>query len=281
MTRKNIYTRAQIVARDIYGIIEGDAVAERLCADLYGFGRFDVVMDGAAEPSRFDAEEFEALLMRIAEGEPIQYIIGWTEFYGRRFAVRPGVLIPRPETEELVALIVRENDLSNPHIIDLGTGSGAIAVSLACEIEGSVVEALDLSPIAVAVASENALFHNAPMRVLEGDIFRWEPASESYDIVVSNPPYIPTSERQQMERNVTDYEPSEALFVPDSTPLVYYERIADCAMVGLRRGGKLYFEIHERLASETASMLRSKGFQDVEIHQDMNSKPRMVVCRKR
>jgi release factor glutamine methyltransferase len=107
-----------------------------------------------------------------------------------------------------------------------------------------------------------------------------EPEPESYDVVVSNPPYIPTSERTEMERNVTDYEPSEALFVPDESPLIYYQRIADCAKVALRKGGKLYFEIHERLAIETASMLHDKGFQDVEIHHDMNSKPRMVVCRK-
>lgn len=268
------------MAREVYGTPEGDAVAERLCADRYGFGRFEVAMDGTSELAGFDVEEFEHILTRIAEGEPIQYIIGWTEFYGRRFVVRPGVLIPRPETEELVALIVHENTTPNPHIIDLGTGSGAIAVSLACEIEGARVEALDLSPVAVAVAGENAVANHAEVEVLSGDIFRWEPAPESYDIVVSNPPYIPTSERTEMERNVTDYEPSEALFVPDDSPLIYYQRIADCAAVGLRKGGKLYFEIHERLATETAEMLRSKGFQEVEIHHDMNSKPRMVVCRK-
>ncbi len=268
------------MAREVYGTPEGDAVAERLCADCYGFGRFEVAMDGSIEPAHFDVEEFEHILTRIAAGEPIQYIIGWTEFFGRRFVVRPGVLIPRPETEELVALIVRENTTSNPHIIDLGTGSGAIAVSLACEIDGARVEALDLSSVAVAVAGENVVANHAKVEVLQGDIFRWEPEPESYDVVVSNPPYIPTSERTEMERNVTDYEPSEALFVPDESPLIYYQCIADCAKVALRKGGKLYFEIHERLATEMAEMLHSKGFQDVEIHYDMNSKPRMVVCRK-
>ena len=281
MTRKEIYDKAVAAAAGLYDEVERCAVAERLCADLYGFGRFDVVMNGEAEPANFYTEEFEEQLRRVAQGEPVQYIVGSTEFYGRTFAVRSGVLIPRPETEELVALIVRENRTPNPRIIDLGTGSGAIAVSLACEIEGARVEALDLSEVAVEVASANAQRNGADVRVQRGDIFLWEPQSECYDVVVSNPPYIPLCERVEMARNVTDYEPSEALFVPDERPLVYYERIADVALVALRNGGKLYFEIHERLADETAQMLREKGLCDVELHKDMNGKPRMMVCTKR
>ena len=252
-----------------------------MCADLYGFGRFDVVMNGDVEPDNFHAEQFEMQLQRVAQGEPVQYIVGSTEFFGRTFAVRSGVLSPRPETEELVALVVRENRTPTPRIIDLGTGSGAIAVSLACEIEGARVEALDLSEVAVEVASANAEQNGADVRVQRGDIFLWEPERESYDVIISNPPYIPLCERGEMARNVTDYEPSEALFVPDERPLVYYERIADVALVALRNGGKLYFEIHERLAEETAQMLREKGLCDVTLHKDMNGKPRMIVCTKR
>ena len=128
MTRKEIYDKAVAAAEGLYDEVECGAVAERLCADLYGFGRFDVVMNGDVEPDNFHAEQFEMQLQRVAQGEPVQYIVGSTEFYGRTFAVRSGVLIPRPETEELVALVVRENRTPTPRSIDLGTGSGAIAV---------------------------------------------------------------------------------------------------------------------------------------------------------
>lgn len=280
MTRKEIFDRVLQVAQGVYEGREAAAVAERFCVDVCGFGRFDVALDGARECGSITTAALEELLARIAKGEPVQYVVGTTEFYGRSFAVRSGVLIPRPETEELVALVVRENSLEAPHIIDLGTGSGAIAVSLAAEIEGARVEALDLSEVAVEVAKSNAARNGVEVEVLRGDIFLWEPASESYDVIISNPPYIPECERKDMERTVTDYEPSEALFVPDDSPLVYYERIADMALVGLREGGRLYFEIHESLATETARMLEQKGF-NVALHHDMNSKPRMIVCHKR
>ena len=281
MTRKEIYDKAVAAAATLYDRVECGAVAERLCADLYGFGRFDVVMNGEAVPEGFDEGRFEELLTRIAKGEPVQYVVGYTEFYGRRFAVREGVLVPRPETEELVALIVRENATPAPRIVDLCTGTGAIAVSLAGEIEGARVEALDLSPIAVEVAGENIKVNGVNVALESGDVFEWEPEAESYDIIVSNPPYIPESERADMDRNVVDFEPAMALFVPDNAPLVFYERIADVALVGLREGGRLYFEIHEKLSEECAAMLRAKGFKDVAIHTDMNSKPRMAVCTKR
>ena len=281
MTRREIYDRVVAVAETLYDKVECGAVAERLCADLFGFGRFDVVMNGEAVPMGFDAEHFEQLLGRVAKGEPVQYIVGSTEFYGRRFVVREGVLVPRPETEELVALIVRENTTSAPRIVDLCTGTGAIAVSLAGEIAGARVEAVDLSPIAVEVASENIRANGVDVSLESGDVFEWEPEANVYDVIVSNPPYIPESERADMDRNVVDFEPDMALFVPDNTPLVFYERIADVALVGLREGGRLYFEIHERFAEECARMLRAKGFDNVVIHNDMNSKPRMAVCTKR
>lgn len=280
MTRREIYDRVLTRAQNLYGKSEGAAVAERLCADLYGFGRFEVALNGEAVPEEFDAKSFEEYLVRLDSGEPVQYIVGWTEFCGRRFKVQQGVLIPRPETEELVELIVRDTIPENARIIDFGTGSGAIAISLAAALKGARVEALDVSPVSVGVARDNALLNGVRVDVVLGDMFLWEPEPESYDVMVSNPPYIPNNERKEMARNVVDFEPSVALFVPDDKPLVFYERIADLALVGLRKGGKLYFEIHERLALETVAMLREKGFQEVELHQDMNSKPRMVVCRK-
>ncbi len=278
-TRKQLLDRVEGVTIPLYGSREGRAVAERLCNDLYGVSRFGAMLEPDAE---VDVEEavLTSQLSRLGAGEPVQYVVGRQEFYGREFAVRPGILIPRPETEELVALIVGENRNDSPAILDVGTGSGAIAISLAAEIPQSRVWALDVSPVAVEVARENAEQLGVSIEVGLGDIFEWQPRAESLDIVVSNPPYIPESERVEMGTNVVDYEPSSALFVPDSDPLIFYRRIAEVAAVALRKGGHLYFEIHEKLADETAKLLMEKGFTQVTIHEDMNSKPRMIGCTK-
>lgn len=280
MTRRELYRKVQALATEIYGEQEGCAVADRLTEDIYSFGRFEVVLAGELEVEGFDPNHFEALLTRLRSGEPVQYITGRTEFYGRTFHLRPGVLIPRPETEELVHLIIKECHTPSPSILDVGTGSGAIAVSLAAELEGARVEALDLSPVALEVAAHNARQIGVDVTVTEGDIFCWEPEPESLDVVVSNPPYIPISELSEMERNVTEWEPHLALFVPDESPIIFYERIADVATQGLKVGGSLYFEVHERLADSVARMLKERGFGGVEIVNDLNRKPRIVLCRK-
>lgn len=280
MTRREIFNRALAAASEHYDSVEAAAVAERLCEDLYGFSRFDVVLNGEARPEGVTQDSLEPILSRLSSGEPVQYIVGHTEFFGRRFAVRPGVLIPRPETEELVRLILEGRKGTSPRILEVGVGSGAIAVSLAKEIPQARVEAIDISPVAVEVASENARSLSADVAISRSDVFLFESETDSYDIIVSNPPYIPLAEREEMCANVVEHEPSEALFVPDERPLLFYERIADVAMVGLCEGGMLYFEIHERLATETAGMLADKGFKDVTIREDLNSKPRMILCRK-
>lgn len=280
MTRRELYRKVQALATEIYGEQEGCAVADRLTEDIYSFGRFEVVLAGELEVEGFDPNHFEALLTRLRSGEPVQYITGRTEFYGRTFHLCPGVLIPRPETEELVHLIIKECHTPSPRILDVGTGSGAIAVSLAAELEGARVEALDLSHVALGVAAHNAQQIGVDVVVTEGDIFHWEPEPESLDVVVSNPPYIPISELAEMERNVTEWEPHLALFVPDESPIIFYERIADVAKQGLKVGGSLYFEVHERLAERVSRMLKERGFDGVEIVNDLNRKPRIVLCRK-
>lgn len=280
MTRRELYRKVQAVAVEIYGEQEGCAVADRLTEDIYSFGRFEVVLAGELEVEGFDPLHFDGLMERLRSGEPVQYITGRTEFYGRTFRLKQGVLIPRPETEELVHLIISSCNARAPRILDVGTGSGAIAVSLAAELEGARVEALDLSPIALEVATINARQLGVDVVVTEGDIFRWEPEPESLDVVVSNPPYIPLAERAEMAHNVTEWEPHMALFVPDQSPLLFYERIADVAKVGLREGGELYFEVHERLADHVARMLEERGFGGVRIVNDLNGKPRIVLCRK-
>lgn len=264
----------------LYEPREAAAVALRMAEECYGFGRFDLSM----EPDR-DVVIEEGLLQErlkmLAEGRPVQYIIGSAEFCSFEFEVAEGVLIPRPETEELVGWVVSDyTHCPSPRILDIGTGSGAIAVSLAKLIEGAQVKAIDVSPAALDIARRNARKNGAGVAFAEVDVFTFEPAPKSLEVVVSNPPYIPLSERRQMDKNVVAYEPETALFVPDESPIIFYERIADVAQRGLVSGGRLYFEVHETYALQVAEMLAEKGYAEVEVRQDMNLKPRMIRCRK-
>lgn len=280
MTRRELYNKVWMSVAPLYDHPEPVAVAERICADLYGFDRFGMTLMPSAEVEGFDEEAFEQVCKRLAEGCPVQYVVGHTEFCNLRFAVREGVLVPRPETEQLVRLVAEKHPNSGVRLMDIGTGSGAIAVSLAKLIEGARVTAVDVSEDALAVASENAAANDAKVEFVRADIFAYEPTPESLDVVVSNPPYIPESERSQMARNVVGYEPSLALFVPDHSPIMFYERIADVARVVLVAGGALYFEVHERYASEVAECLVCRGFVEVEVIEDFFSKPRIVSARK-
>lgn len=280
MTRRELYNKVWMSVAPLYDHPEPVAVAERICADLYSFDRFGMTLMPSAEVEGFDEEVFDRVCKRLAEGCPVQYVVGHTEFCDLRFAVREGVLVPRPETEQLVRLVAEKHSNSGVRLMDIGTGSGAIAVSLAKLIEGARVTAVDVSEDALAVASENAAANDAKVEFVRADIFAYEPAPESLDVVVSNPPYIPESERSQMARNVVGYEPSLALFVPDHSPIMFYQRIADVALVALVAGGALYFEVHERYASEVAECLVCRGFVEVEVLEDFFSKPRIVSARK-
>ena len=282
MTRRELYNKVWMSVAPLYDHPEPVAIAERICADLYGFDRFGMTLMPNAPVEDFDEEAFAVVLRRLSEGCPVQYVVGHTEFCDLRFAVREGVLVPRPETEELVRLIADEWGAkgSRVRLMDVGTGSGAIAVSLAKLIEGAEVTAVDVSPEALAVARENAAANGVDVRFVEADIFGFEPSAESLDVVVSNPPYIPVCEREPMAVTVTDYEPSLALFVPDESPIMFYERIADVALKALVCGGGLYFEIHEKYASEVAQCLVCRGFVEVKVIEDIFSKPRIVSCRK-
>lgn len=280
MTRRELYNKVWMSVAPLYDHPEPVAVAERICADLYGFDRFGMTLMPSAEVEEFDEEAFEQVCKRLAEGCPVQYVVGHTEFCDLRFAVREGVLVPRPETEQLVRLVAEKHSNSGVRLMDIGTGSGAIAVSLAKLIEGARVTAVDVSEDALAVASENAAANGAKVEFVRADIFAYEPTPESLDVVVSNPPYIPESERSQMARNVVGYEPSLALFVPDHSPIMFYERIADVARVALVAGGALYFEVHERYASEVAECLVCRGFVEVKVIEDFFFKPRIVSARK-
>ena len=222
--------------------------------------------------------EIDSIVNRLKNHEPIQYILGQTEFYGLPFYTVPGVLIPRPETEELVQWIIQENILTAPSILDMGTGTGCIAISLQKYIEHANVLACDISPICIETAFRNATLNAATLSVFEYDILNNTPQVNfpMLDIIVSNPPYVRETEKLLMQRNVLDYEPTLALFVPDENPLVFYERIADFALVHLNNKGRLYFEINEAFGRETVEMLHYKGFKNITIKRDINGKDRMI-----
>ncbi|OFX62149.1 MAG: protein-(glutamine-N5) methyltransferase, release factor-specific [Bacteroidetes bacterium GWB2_41_8] len=222
--------------------------------------------------------EIAKIVARLKNHEPIQYILGETEFYGLPFYAVPEVLIPRPETEELVQWIILENQFSAPTILDIGTGTGCIAISLQKNIPNSTVLACDVSPVCIKTAQRNAKLNSADVAVIEYDILNNIPEFRFPDlnIIVSNPPYIRETEKTLMQRNVLDFEPELALFVQDERPLIFYERIADFALIHLTKPGRLYFEINEAFGNECFDMLQQKGFADIQLERDINGKDRMI-----
>ena len=225
----------------------------------------------------------EALLdnaiTRLQKQEPIQYILGYSDFCGLRFKVTPATLIPRPETSELVEWITSEAT-GNGSILDIGTGSGCIAVSLAHKLPQSEVTAWDISPDALAVATENCKANGCAVAFEEVDILAYEPTGEQFDIIVSNPPYIKENEKEAMHSNVLNWEPHTALFVPDNEPLLFYRAIATKGLSMLKPGGKLYFEINRAHGQETVEMLKSLGYTGIELRKDFAENDRMIRAVK-
>ena len=212
----------------------------------------------------------------------MQYIIGFADFYDMELEVGEGVLIPRPETEELVELIASESK-SNTSILDVGTGSGCIAIALHRAIKESRVCAIDISSKALDIARRNGNKYAPEVQFVEGDALGEfdKLFGAKFDVVVSNPPYIPESDMELMRANVTKYEPETALFVPDSDPLLFYRAIAQTSKRLLKKEGKLYFEIYESLAKEMISMLEIEGYSDIILREDFKGKPRMICATLR
>ena len=256
---------------------EVQAMIRIICEDIFNYDPVDVALRQESELPEFAQERITDLIARMRRHEPLQYIIGWARFHGHKFKVTPTVLIPRPETEQLVDLIVNENTASDLRVLDMGTGSGCIAISLARALKFASVDALDVSRDALAVARENAAALKVKVRFFESDMLLPQPAA-TYDIIVSNPPYICWSERESMERNVKDYEPGQALFVPDNDPLMFYKAIAPYAQQSLEKGGRLYLEINQRFGNEMKHLLEDHGFEDVRIIQDSFGKVRFAAA---
>lgn len=225
-------------------------------------------------------EELRKKIERLKKNEPLQYVLGETIFYGRRFKCDQRALIPRPETEELTDWII--NDVSNDgniRILDIGCGSGCIAITLAKELKNSTVTALDISKDAISLTEENCKINNCQVECINDDIFNFSDAQ--YDIIVSNPPYICDNEAADIESNVIDYEPHLALFVPDNSPLKFYEKITEYAARNLRSRGKLYFEINRKYGKEMQLLLENFGFINIELRKDISNNDRMIKGEKR
>jgi release factor glutamine methyltransferase len=214
-------------------------------------------------------------------GKPIQYILGETNFYDCIIRVNSATLIPRPETEELVDLIIRENRSYQGNIIDIGTGSGCIAIALAVNLPGAVVKGIDISDKAIRIAQENALLNNVTVSFMKGDIFNFDfEMVDMADIIVSNPPYVRNSEKQFMSKNVLDFEPHLALFVKDSDPLAYYQAVLKVAVKILLPGGRMYFEINETMGKLMVQLLESFQYSEIQILTDINGKERIIKGTK-
>ncbi len=238
-------------------------------------------LDRDYRPDNCVKKNIYEIVRRLKTNEPIQYILGETEFYDLPIIVKPGVLIPRPETEELVRWIIESVNISSPSILDIGTGSGCIALSLKKMISDAQVSAFDHSELAVNIARQNSKNNNLDVKFFHADIFNWESAIwDIYDVIVSNPPYVLEKEKREMSDNVLKFEPEDALFVRNDEPLLFYFAITRFAQRYLSEGGWLYFEINESLGGEMVKLLSEEKFKNVELKKDINGKDRMIRGRK-
>lgn len=263
---------------DAGGPEEANVMANWLLEHFLSVNRTELLLNASVNISSETLQRINQAVGRLRSQEPIQYVLGEAEFYGRTLIVSPDVLIPRRETEELVALVKQENRHAGLSVLDVGTGSGCIAVTLAKELSVSLVHALDVSEAAVRIAQRNADHHQADVTFLVGDLFDEQlSVSSPFDVVVSNPPYVRRSEAAAMADRVVRYEPAQALFVTDADPLRYYRAIARrCREGWLQPGGGVYVEINESLGTDVAQMLKSEHFTKVTLHKDMQGKERFV-----
>lgn len=285
MLLKTFKTRFQEELSSLYDEQEVASFFYLILEKLHGLKRIDLalypetVMDGS------HLKQWKKVLSELKTQKPIQYILGETEFYGLRFEVDEHTLIPRPETEELVALILKSisqdnNENQKTKILDIGTGSGCIAISLAKNTVNSKIFALDVSEKALATAKKNADYHKVDIAFLLQNILETEAFDQHFDIIVSNPPYVRVLEKAEIKPNVLEYEPHLALFVEDNDALLFYRKISELAIKQLSVNGKLYFEINQYLGEQIAALVQAYGFNEVKIHKDVYGNDRMISAIK-
>jgi len=249
--------------------------------NFLGYNRIDVVLHLEEVLNERQTQYFLDTCNRLMEYEPIQYILGNTVFYGLPFKVTEDTLIPRPETEELVSWIIEEyQENQDIQLLDIGTGSGSIAVSLAKHMVNSKVTAYDISEKALTIASQNAVVNNVDVAFKHVDILKTKKIDKSFDCIISNPPYVRELEKQEIKSNVLDYEPHTALFVSDRDPLIFYRVIGVLAFDNLSSTGSLFFEINQYLGNETVNLLKDIGFRTIELRKDIFGNDRMVKATK-
>ena len=277
MTTEQIIIELKHRLQECYDVAEANALARMVVEEVLHYSPVDVLLRGNVEQDEVLVERIRSIADRLCKGEPIQYIFGHARFHGHEFKVTPATLIPRPETELLVDMITDDSGgAADLRVLDIGTGSGCIAISLALALRWPEVEAFDISAEALAVAKENAASLKAKVDYVQTDILTAVPEADSLDVVVSNPPYICDSERADMERNVLEHEPATALFVPDADPLLFYRAIAKYAAVALKPAGRIYLEINRRFGSETCQLLEENGFEQAQVIRDQFGNPRFV-----
>jgi len=288
-TIENLTSLFHLELKDHYSKEEIQAFAFIAITELLNIKRDEIQFRKAQPVKAEKAARLISVISELKTYKPIQYILGSTEFYGCKIRVNESVLIPRPETEELVELIVKEvrdkdQGASEINILDIGTGSGCIAVSLKKKLPCANIFAFDISEDALTVAKTNGILNQTKINFIQADIFSLIPNSRKekgvYDIIVSNPPYVRASEKGKMDKNVLDYEPHLALFVKDDDALVFYEAIASFALHNLAPNGMLYFEINEALGNEVKALLNEKGFKNAEIKKDMSGKDRIATASR-
>ncbi|MGY8943367.1 MAG: peptide chain release factor N(5)-glutamine methyltransferase [Flavobacteriales bacterium] len=268
----------------IYPKTEIDSFFFILMEEKLNLQRIDTVLKPDYLITEKNLIDLKTIVKRLQKEEPIQYIIGTTEFYGLPFLVDKNTLIPRPETEELVTWVLDEikvltnNKITELSILDIGTGTGCIPISLAKNLTSLNISAIDISPEALLIAKQNAILNKVRIAFIELDILGAKSLPQKYDVIISNPPYVRELEKEEIKNNVLENEPHLALFVADENPLIFYNKIADLAKQQLSKNGMLFFEINQYLGKETLSMLAEKGFKNIQLKKDLFGNDRMIKC---
>ncbi|MDB5032214.1 peptide chain release factor N(5)-glutamine methyltransferase [Mucilaginibacter sp.] len=280
-TIKDVFTTFKQGLSAVYDAQETEAITLMVLAEILNSSKATIKAFPEKELTLTQQDEANNLLTQLKTGKPLQYALGYAEFYGLKFIVNPAVLIPRPETEELVQWAIdsvgsEQLAVDSFNILDIGTGSGCIAITLKKNLPDAEVSAIDISPEALQIARENAGINEVDVDFIQDDMLNSKLRTQNLQLIISNPPYVTLTDKQQMHTNVTGFEPHTALFVPQNNPLLFYKAIADFAADNLVKGGLLFFEINESLGKETIKLLESKGFKDIELRQDMSGKDRMI-----
>ncbi|MEO6631134.1 MAG: peptide chain release factor N(5)-glutamine methyltransferase [Mucilaginibacter sp.] len=284
-TIKDVFENYKSVLKSIYDANEIEAITLLVINEICNLSKAKIKAFPEIEISPQQIDELTNILEELKIGKPVQYILGKTEFYGLPFNVNPSVLSPRPETEELVEWVIElvgPSKLAVGSILDIGTGSGCIAISLKKNLPQFSVSAIDISPEALQTAASNAKLNNVDIQFIKADILNLNSEIEipKPEIIVSNPPYVTLHDKTKMHTNVTDFEPHTALFVPENDPLIFYKAIADFAITNLTESGVLLLEINESYGNETVELLAAKDFKNIELRKDMSGRDRMIKANR-